>query len=148
LLPAWAIALDVIVACLLALLLIALWLIVRRRWLTRHGGTFELSVRLRPAKVGRSWVLGLGRYSGGDLEWFRIFSLSPRPLKVLRRSELSVVSRRPAQGSEEFALYDDAVVVECRYAGQPLDLALTTSALTGLMAWLEAAPPGRDLLTS
>ncbi|HSE08478.1 MAG TPA: DUF2550 family protein, partial [Nocardioidaceae bacterium] len=32
--------------------------------------------RPRPVRQGRrGWVLGIGRYSGDALEWFRIFSL-------------------------------------------------------------------------
>ena len=34
---------------------------------------------MRTEHPGRGWLLGLGRYSGDALEWFRIFSLSPRP---------------------------------------------------------------------
>ena len=69
-----------------AAVVLLLVLLLRRRprrpprWLSRHGGTFELSYRARAvARAGRGWLLGLGRYSGDSLEWFRIFSLSPRP---------------------------------------------------------------------
>ena len=57
----------------------ALCLVVRRRWISRPGGTFELSVRVRSGRAGRGWVLGVGRYTGDDLELFRIFSLAFRP---------------------------------------------------------------------
>ncbi|MDP9444537.1 MAG: DUF2550 domain-containing protein [Actinomycetota bacterium] len=145
--PAWQVALDVLGLALLALAVYAVALIARRRWLSRSGGTLDLSLRLRPSPGGRGWVLGLGRYSGDDLQWFRIFSLSLRPKRTLRRSALTVVGRRAAQGREEFALYADAIVVECRYDGEPLALALSENALTGLLAWLEAAPPGRDVVS-
>lgn len=144
--PAWPLALDVLGLALLLLVLSAVYLIARRRWLSRNGGTFDLSLRLRTSQPGRGWILGLGRYSGDELEWFRIFSLSLRPKRRLRRGALAVAERRWPQGREEYALYQNSVVVECRYAGEPLALALTDSALTGLLAWLEAAPPGRDLL--
>lgn len=62
----------------LAVLLLAL-LAARRRWLSRSGGTFECSLRLRTAVPGAGWVLGVGRYNGGRLEWFRFFSFSVRP---------------------------------------------------------------------
>ena len=45
-------------------------------------------------------------------------------------------------GAEAFALYGGHVIVECRYDGQALELAMSPSALTGLSSWLEAAPPG------
>jgi len=132
----------------LALVLVAVYLVVRRRLLARYGGTFDLSVRVRSHRPGRGWVLGVGRYNNDALEWFRIFSLSLRPAKTYRRNKLEVGQRRSAHGAEEYALYDDAIVVECRYADQAVELAMTESALTGLLAWLEAAPPGRGLLST
>ena len=96
--PLWQWVVDSIGVLLLLVLLYGLGLVVRRRWITRDGGTFELSHRVRSAptrKAGRGWVLGLGRYSGDVLEFFRIFSLSPRPLRVLDRGDLDV--RRAAR---------------------------------------------------
>ena len=72
------------VSCCSSLLLYGAALVVRRRLLARHGGTFELSHRVRADRPGRGWVLGLGRYSGETLEWFRVFSLSPRPKRTWR----------------------------------------------------------------
>jgi hypothetical protein len=144
--PVWAIVLDVAGLLALALILVAVYLIVRRRLLARSGGTFDLSVRVRAYRPGRGWVLGVGRYNSDALEWFRIFSLSVRPARTYRRSRLEVGPRRSVQRVEEYALYDDAIVVECRYGGEPVELAMTEAALTGLLAWLEAAPPGRGML--
>ncbi len=143
--PIWAIVLDTAGLLALALVLVAVYLIVRRRLLARSGATFELSHRVRVTRPGRGWVLGLGRYRDDSLEWFRLFSLAVRPASTWRRSDLTVVHRRPVQGVEELELYDDAVVVECRYGGAAVELAMTEAALTGLLAWLEAAPPGRNL---
>ncbi len=140
--PLWEVALDLVGACLLLLVLAAVCLVLRRRWLTRHGGTFELSLRVRSERPGRGWVLGVGRYAEDQLEWFRIFTLSVRPKRVLQRPLIEVVGQRQPIGAEQFALYEDAVVVQCRYDGGPLEMALTTSALTGMLAWLESAPPG------
>jgi Protein of unknown function (DUF2550) len=144
--PLWAIVLDVIGLCVLALVLVAVLLVVRRRWLARHGGTFDLSVRVRSDRAGRGWALGVGRYNIDELEWFRIFTLSLRPRRSFRRKLLEIEDRREPVGVEEFALYDDAIVVAGRYAGEPIELALTSAALTGLLAWLEAAPPGTSQL--
>ncbi len=146
--PVWAMVLDTAGLLALALVLVAVYLVVRRRLLARYGGTFDLSVRVRSQRPGRGWVLGVGRYNNDALEWFRIFSLSLRPAQTYRRNKLEVGPRRNAQGAEEYALYDDAIVVECRYADQQVELAMTESALTGLLAWLEAAPPGRGLLST
>lgn len=133
---------------LLLVLLYGLALVVRRRALSRHGGTFELSVRVRASQPGRGWVLGLGRYDGERLEWFRIFSLAPRPKRLWRRPELAYESQRQPEGSEQFTLYNGHLVVACRTPTGRIELAMSPSALTGLQAWLESAPPGaarRDL---
>ncbi|TIC88762.1 DUF2550 family protein [Nocardioides sp. GY 10113] len=119
-------------------------LIVRRRLLARNGGTFELSHRLRMGRPGRGWVLGLGRYSGERLEWFRIFSLSPRPRASWARSELSYVDQRTAADTESNALFPDHLVIECSSPRGPVELAMSASSLTGFQAWLEARPPGTD----
>lgn len=145
--PVWAMVLDTAGLLALALVLVAAYLVVRRRLLARYGGTFDLSVRVRSHRPGRGWVLGVGRYNNDALEWFRIFSLSLRPAQTYRRNRLEVGARRSAQGAEEYALYDDAIVVECFYADRSVELAMTEAALTGLLAWLEAAPPGRGLLS-
>ncbi|HEY1135167.1 MAG TPA: DUF2550 domain-containing protein, partial [Nocardioides sp.] len=117
-------------------------LVVRRRLVSRHGGTFELSVRLRDDRAGRGWVLGLGRYHGDTLEWFRIFSVSPRPKRSWRRADLEYVGRRAPSGPECATLYADHVVVECATPSGLVELALAPSSLMGLQAWIEAAPPG------
>ena len=123
----------------------ALLLVVRRRWLARSGGTFEFSIRVRSGMAGRGWILGLGRYSGENLEWFRIFSLAPRPKRVLRRSDLEYTGRRDPGGVESYTLYAGHVVVSCRTPSGPLEVAMSPGALTGFLAWLEAAPPGQVL---
>src|SRR6478609_8080428 len=77
--PVWQWLLDAAGALLVLVLVYGIGLIVRRRLLSRHGGTFELSYRVRQEHAGRGWLLGLGRYSGESLEWFRYFSSGPDP---------------------------------------------------------------------
>ncbi|HEX5984961.1 MAG TPA: DUF2550 domain-containing protein [Nocardioides sp.] len=141
--PWWQWLADVAGVLLLLVLLYGIALVVRRRFISRHGGTFEFSVRVRSGRAGRGWVLGLGRYSGGDLEWFRIFSLLPRPRRVFRRSELEYVGRRDPGGVESYSLYSGHIIVSCRTPTGPLEVAMSPEALTGFLAWLEAAPPGQ-----
>ena len=96
--PVWQVLLDAAGGLLVLVLLYGIALIARRRMLSRHGGTFEVSYRVRPERAGRGWLLGLGRYSGETLEWFRIFSLSPRPKRVWGRDELTYAGRRDPDG--------------------------------------------------
>jgi Protein of unknown function (DUF2550) len=122
---------------------------LRRRLIQRAGGTFDCSLRtLRDDSAaegdpGRGWVYGVARYSGDRVEWFRVFSYALRPRRLLERDAIEVVERRHPQGEEELALLSDAVVLICMYRGTRLELAMSDDALTGFLAWLEAAPPGQ-----
>jgi hypothetical protein len=64
-------------------------------------------------------------------------------VQVFPRDVLSVVGRRDPVGAEQQVLYAGHVVVDCTVSGRPVALAMSAEALTGLLAWLEAAPPGR-----
>ena len=135
----------------LALLYVAV-LVARRRWLSRAGGTFELSLRLWPAGGSgpkpsvRGWLLGVGRYTGDSLEFFRSFSVFPRPTRVLVRRDLSYLGPREMSPLEAHALFGGHVVVACGSPAGTYELSLSPDALTGFLAWLEAAPPGHDLV--
>jgi Protein of unknown function (DUF2550) len=169
--PLWQWVADGVGAALLLVLLFGLGIVLRRRWVSRSGGTFELSFRQPPAghalAVGRSlvqppgavepgavsttpatasargWTLGIGRYSGDVLECFRIFSLSPRPRRRLDRGAVTYLGQRVPQGMEVHAIYAGHVIIACSTPRGLVELALAPDALTGLLAWLEASPPGR-----
>ena len=168
--PLWQWVADVVGAALLLVLLFGLGIVLRRRWVSRSGGTFELSFRQPPAghlpvarqpparaagspthgavstqsaTSARGWTLGIGRYSGDVLECFRIFSLSPRPRQRLERATVTYLGQRAPQGMEVHAIYAGHVIIACSTPRGPVELALAPDALTGLLAWLEAAPPGR-----
>ncbi|MCP9206433.1 DUF2550 domain-containing protein [Streptomyces cucumeris] len=122
---------------------------LRRRLIQRSGGTFDCSLRWSADGEGRSdangkgWVYGVARYNGDRVEWFRVFSYAFRPRQLLERDAIEVLERRTPKGEEELALLSDAVVLACLHHGTRLELAMSEDALTGFLAWLEAAPPGR-----
>ena len=146
----WEAILDSLGLIALVVVLIFLFLFVRRRLISRDGGTFECSVRTRPPSRGnaaasaRGWSLGLGRYTGDQLEWFRIFSFAARPKYTFDRP-MTVGGRRVPHGAEAFSLYSGHVVVSVRLdSGKTIELAMSQNALMGFLAWTEAAPPGYD----
>ncbi|WP_031050495.1 DUF2550 domain-containing protein [Streptomyces sp. NRRL F-5650] len=132
-----------------ALVVIGLFVFgLRRRLIQRSGGTFDCSLRWEAPEEGetadgKGWAYGVARYNGDRVEWYRVFSYSPRPRRVLERSAIEVAGRRVPDGEEELALLSDAVVLACLHRGTRLELAMSEDALTGFLAWLEAAPPGQ-----
>lgn len=131
-----------------ALVVIGLFVFgLHRRLIQRSGGTFDCSLRWDAPEegdaAGKGWSYGVARYNGDRVEWYRVFSYSPRPRRVLERSAIEVAGRRVPDGEEELALLSDAVVLACVHRDTRLELAMSEDALTGFLAWLEAAPPGQ-----
>jgi hypothetical protein len=151
---------DVVIGILglaFALAVLAYACFVLRRWvIARRGATFDCSLRVRrggdaPADhppgqdLGQGWTLGTARYAEDMLEWYRVFSFSPRPRWVFPRRELDVRGRRLPDEPEALALLSGAVVLSCEWRGRSVELAMADDALTGFLAWLESAPPGQHL---
>ncbi len=137
-----ALALDAVwlfAAFLIILILAAAGIAARRFLLERGGGTVECGLR----KGSGSWRLGLASYQREELCWFGSFGLSMRPDEVFPRRDLTVVSRRLPSDAEAASLGPGRIVVECKFGeAGTVELALGEAALTGLLSWLEAAPPG------
>jgi hypothetical protein len=84
----------------------------------------------------------LASYQREELCWFGIFGFSMRPDEVFPRRDLTVVSRRLPSDAEAVSLGPGMVVMECKLGeDSTVELAMGESALTGLLSWLEAAPP-------
>ncbi|MBI3687662.1 MAG: DUF2550 domain-containing protein [Actinobacteria bacterium] len=130
----------------IALVLVAaaalLFLLAARRWYLLRVGAIDVTLRDRPGTGGRGWVLGVGRYGGDELLWFRVFSLALTPSRSVSRRTLEIVGRRRPDGTESWAVAPGSVILECRLDSAPLQLAMGEEALTGFLSWLEAAPPG------
>ncbi len=93
------------------------------------------SVQVQPAR----------RRALRSLEWFRIFSLSPRAKRCWQRTELTYEASRAPEGPEQSALFPDHVVIVCRSDDGIVELAMGRSSLTGFQSWLEARPPGAEM---
>ncbi len=138
-----ALALDaawIFAAFLVVVVLGAAAIAIRRILLDRGGGTVECGLR-RPGGI---WRLGVAAYGADELRWFDGVGVLLTPEQVLSRRALTVTGRRPADPAEAVRLGPGMVVVTCQ-AGEDADLielAMGEAALTGFLAWLEAAPPG------
>lgn len=134
---------GVLAAIVLAAVLV-LALIWARRWLfVRGGGAVECSLRV----IGKEgapgvWRLGIGRYRGDVLHWHRVFGFRRRPRQVIRRRGLVVSGRRRPGPDEAEGLLPDVAIIEVKDGDLTVELAMGAAALTGFLAWLEAAPPG------
>ncbi|WP_344426115.1 DUF2550 domain-containing protein [Pseudonocardia ailaonensis] len=128
------------IVLLLACLLLG-WLAVRRVRLMRGGGV-DLCLRRRFAVT--DWHFGVGRYQGDEFAWYRLTSFRLGPTVAIDRTELEILDRRDPLPSESFAIPLAASVLRCRGDdGKDVELAMSGDVLTGFLAWLEAAPPGR-----
>lgn len=139
----WAAEALLLVIALTALALV--FLVLRRRYLTRRLGAFDLSINKRVEASAHGWTLGVAVYRGHTLEWFRTFSVRCRPAFRWDRRSMTVDGRRDPRGAEMHAVHAGHVVVGTRNRTAVQQLALSPEALTGLLAWLEAAPPGESV---
>lgn len=125
-------------------------LYLRRRWLTGQGGLFDCAHRVRDDSPGAGWVLGMARFRGDHLEWFRSFSFGLKPQMVLQRATTTYLHRRSPEGIEAIALFDSSVIVTVkdRVTARVHTLAMASDEVLALMSWLESAPPGSHYLPS
>lgn len=113
-----------------------------RRTLIERAGSVTCALLRAPAG---HWELGLAGYQPDELRWHPVFGVRLRPSAVFRRATLTVRSRRPAAAQEVPGMGPGTVIVQCDTGGDDggrVGLALSEDALTGFLAWLEAAPPG------
>jgi hypothetical protein len=140
-------ALDALFLGLLLLVLCLAGFALRRQLLRRSGGTVDVSLRLRDRRRGYGWALGVVRYDGDSLLWYRLLSLAPRPRRAVPRHGLVMVGRRQPTGTEALNLMSGAVVVECRAGDGRVELAMSEAAYPGFLSWLEATPSvGSDIV--
>jgi uncharacterized protein DUF2550 len=126
----------------IAAFFVALSVLFVRREMIARGGSIELSIRLSTYADGRGWSPGIARFVGDEMHWYRVFSLSVRPRRVLNRQMFVVKQRRRPDQLEQRALPGQMVVLRCISQREPVEIAMEEATVTGFMSWLEAAPPG------
>lgn len=143
--PLWIWLLDSVALVVLVAAGLITLLVARRRMMSRRRETFDLSVSHHAGPDPNGWVIGVGAYGPESLDWYRTFSFAWWPRYRFLRGDLEVLERRDPDGAEAFALDDGDVIVQVRHPSGVQQLAMSPSALTGLLAWLEASPPGRGV---
>lgn len=141
--PVWVWLLDSLVLIVVIVLVPLIGLLVRRRVIDRSGGTFDMSINRNAAGIPKGWTLGLAVYRENHLEWFRTFSLSLRPRYRFERGDVRIEGRREPDSDEVHALHDGHLIVGTENAAGVRQFAMSANALTGLLSWLESAPPGQ-----
>lgn len=133
----WLLIILVLVLC---AALACFWL--RRRWLSRAGGSFACSFHPATSTPGTHWVLGVARYRGHELQWFPAFSLSLWPRRRFDRDVVKAGEQRVPDAAEAAWLLEDQRIVRLQGPVDQVELAMAPDSLTGLLSWLEASPPG------
>ena len=136
------ISFGVLVAALAVVVVLGL---TRVHSLNRRVGSFACAVRpvvlggtrATPGPEALVWSQGVAHYGVGRLDWWRIWSLWPRPALVWDRSDLVVLGRRGMEAVGRPDLFE----VRCRHHGDEFELAMSPDAYAGMMSWLESAPP-------
>ncbi len=124
-----------VVALLALLAAIGAW---RLRRLSHRVGSFPCHARAADTPSA-AFTLGIAHYAVGRIDWYRCWSLAPRPARTWSRDRLEVTGRVPLDQAGQ----PDQYLVRCRYDGTDFELSMSTGAYSGLASWLEAAPPGR-----
>jgi hypothetical protein len=145
--PIWLWLVDSLALVVVVAALVVVGFVVRRRLLARGGSTFDLSINHRTDATAKGWTLGVGAYRANRLEWYRTFSFSPRPRHRFVRGEIAIEGRRQPLGPEVHAVHLGHVIVTVHHRSGVRQMAMSASALTGLLAWLESSPPGQNVNT-
>ncbi len=143
--PLWLWLVDSVALVVVLAALLVLALVVRRRLVARRGGTFDVSINRSAESGPKGWTLGVGAYRSNTLEWYRTFSFAWWPKHRFVRGEIALDGRRDPVGPEVYALHAGHVIVAVRHASGVHQMAMSPSALTGLLAWLESSPPGHSV---
>lgn len=140
----WSWTVTALVVIVIGLLTPLAWMVARRRWLSTRGWTFDCSLRQPDALPGRGWMLGVARYSGETVEWYRVYSWSLVPRVRLTRGATHVSSTREPEASEAGLLYEDQRIAELAGVHEGVCLAMSRQDMTAFLSWMEAALPGQQ----
>lgn len=110
-------------------------LATRRMAIRRPGGVVDCCLR---QDGDERWRRGIAAYRTDQLHWFSSRGVGLRPDAAFDRRGMQLVARH--DGDEADASRPVVVRFETGAGGDPVWLALSSDALTGMLAWLEAGP--------
>ena len=142
--PIWEWLLESAAGVLLLVLLLGVALVVRRRWLSRHGGTFELSYRAR-ASTARARLAARARplRRGPARVVPDLLARRRAPSGSGSAATLTYVERREPEGVEQLSLYPGHVVIRCETPAGDVELALGPVVADGLPVLARGRPSRR-----
>lgn len=124
----------------------ALVQLVRRIWLVRVVASFDCRAMLDTATPGSRWVSGVARFRGEELWWYPYIGWTFHPkLRFPRQRTIALPTHEMQEASPGPECADYRVVPLSRQIGGGTavwELAMAPAAVTALLSWLEAAPPG------
>lgn len=85
------------------------------------------------------WHAGFAVYRDDRIDWWRSWSLRPRPQHQWLRENLTIVGRVELADAAAPELW----LVQCLYEDTTFELTMSVGAYSGFSSWLESAPPSR-----
>ena len=139
--------LDSVVVFVVAIAAVIVLLLLRQVMLRRRGASVQCALRLAAGSSTSRWHTGVARYTGEDLEWFRLLSVSHQPRHTFVRRSIEIGARRYPRGAETFSVPHGAAIIDCdvvtrRGESMDVEFAMSEAATTGLLAWIESSAPG------
>lgn len=140
----WSVGATVLVLAIIVIVVPLVGLIMRRRWLSQRGWVFDCSLRsLTTPSSG--WMLGVARFHGETVEWYRVFSWSLKPMVTFVRGTVDVSPTRRPEAGDDVGLGTEARLIDVTGPTVNVSLATSPADMMAFLSWVESAPPGEPL---
>lgn len=111
------------------------WVVLRMRALYWRVGSFECSIS-EPGSD--TWTKGIAVFGAEYISWFPLISLGRKPRYTFSRQRLTIAAQ---SGGDERA---DTLVLRVRCNGIEQMWGMGRDSFTGLVSWMDAAPPEEE----
>ena len=111
------------------------WAVIRMRLLYRRVGSFECTV----TPIGKdAWRSGIAMFGAQYITWYPSMGLSRKPELSFSRQRLEVIDHH-GEDSETHSL---VAHISCN--GKEMLWCMSEDSLSGLVSWMDAAPPAEE----